>query len=68
MTIKKPGIPGMQGVEPAMARILNSIKENIELITGVRGAPISQLDSDATLEDVISRLNQLIVRINSGGE
>lgn len=64
---KKPSIPSISPSTVSdlrMASILQPMKQNIELINGVRGGAILQLDSDATLEDVIAKVNEIIVRIN----
>jgi len=52
--MKKPAIPAVQGVQdPAVIRLLTPIKENIELMTGVREGTIQQLSSGADLATVI---------------
>lgn len=64
--MKKPAIPAVQGVQdPAVIRLLAPIKENIELMTGVREGTIQQLSSDADLATVISKINEIIRKLNA---
>lgn len=64
--MKKPAIPAVQGVrDPAVIRLLTPIKENIELMTGVREGTIQQLSSDADLATVISKINEIIGKLNA---
>ena len=63
--MKKPAIPGTQGVaDQNIVRILQPIKENIESLTGVRGGKIATLPTDASLGQVILKINEIIGRIN----
>lgn len=45
--------------DPAVA----AIKENLEVLFGQRGGKIEQLPSTATLEDCISKINELINKL-----
>lgn len=60
----KPPIPDVPLGKEGDVRILSALKENVELLTGVRGGPIVKLPSTATLGDVIIKLNELIDRVN----
>lgn len=40
-----------------------AVKENLDIITGRSVMPIQKLDSTATLSDVISKINELLDRI-----
>lgn len=64
--VKKPAIPAMQGagLDRRVIDLINPIKQNIELLTGVRGGRIEQLDNTASLDDVIDKLNEVIARLN----
>lgn len=63
--MRKPAIPTTLTVaDRSIAAVLGPIKENIEIITGVREGLIVPLQSDASLSDVISKLNEVIARIN----
>lgn len=44
-------------------KILGAIRENLQIITGQRGAPIAKLDTTATLADVIAKVNEIIDRL-----
>ena len=61
---KKPGIPAIPQVSLELQTMLQSMKENIELITGVRGGNIASLSSTATLSETITKVNELITRLN----
>lgn len=51
-------------IDPAIRPTLEAIKENLEIITGQRNNRIQPLRTDASLPEVIARLNQLIDRLN----
>ena len=65
--MKKPAIPGMQGVtDPVVERILRPMKENIESITGLRGGIIEQLPATTTnLPLIVGKINEIIARLNA---
>jgi regulation of enolase protein 1 (concanavalin A-like superfamily) len=52
-----------------MAQIIEPIKANVELITGARpgSVEVTDLGSDASLSDVITKVNQILSRINQSG-
>lgn len=56
--MRKPGLP-----DPRSPEFLNAVKENVEIITGRRGGKIAPLPTSATLPDVITKLNELIDRL-----
>ncbi len=61
--MKKPSIPQVpRGIQPREG-FDQAIKETIEIIAGRRGGSVLPLPSDATLADVIAKLNELINRI-----
>lgn len=63
---RKPGIPSIPPLEQReLHSVLVSMKENIELLTGVRNGNISAVSSTASLTEVIAALNAVINRINS---
>lgn len=66
--MKKPAIPSTGGLPGAVANVLRPIKENIELLTGVRGGELEQLPTTATLDDVIAKVNEIVARLNGTGE
>jgi hypothetical protein len=67
--MKKPAIPGTASLPSQMAQIIEPIKANVELITGARPGSIevTALASNASLSDVITKVNQILSRINQSG-
>jgi hypothetical protein len=63
--MKKPSIPAISADDPKVAALLRPIKENIEIMNGVRTGGLTNLPTNATLSDVISKLNELINRLNA---
>jgi hypothetical protein len=58
-----PTVP-MSAGKVNLAEFLQAAKDNIDLITGVRGGAIQPLASTASLTDVINKVNEIITRIN----
>jgi hypothetical protein len=67
--MKKPAIPATGGLPRELSQILEPIKANVELITGARPGSVSLdvLNSSASLSDVITKVNQILSRINQSG-
>lgn len=63
--MKKPAIPAVAVQDHHLAALLRPIKENIEILTGQRGQSLTKLDSSATLSEVITKLNEVIDRLNA---
>lgn len=64
--MRKPAIPSVQGVtDKQVSALLRPIKENLEILTGQRGGSLTKLDDSATLSQVISKLNEVIDRLNA---
>ena len=64
--MKKPSIPALQGIkDQALLKVLTPVKETIELMTGVRGGVIEELPENASLSSTISKINEIIGRLNS---
>lgn len=64
--IKKPALPDTPKANATFEQQFlfnNNIKETLEVITGRRAGKITQLSSDATLSDVINKVNELIARL-----
>lgn len=40
-----------------------ALKENLEIITGARGGAIRPLDADASLEDAVAKINEILARM-----
>jgi hypothetical protein len=63
--MRKPAIPSTLSIpDRQIATVLNPIKENIEILTGVREGPLTLLQTDATLAQTISKINEIINRLN----
>lgn len=64
--MKKPAIPSVSAItDQKIAALLRPIKENIELLTGQRQGSLTTLSDNATLSDVITKLNEVINRLNA---
>lgn len=63
--MKKPAIPPTSGLPLDVARVIEPLKQNVEMITGARpGAEsIEPLAATATLAQVITQLNLILSRI-----
>lgn len=62
-----PAIPAPSGAAPEVARVLYPIKETLDRITGVTTSEIQTLSATATLADVVSKVNEIINRLNRNG-
>lgn len=67
--LKKPSIPGTNMLDPAIAAFINPLKENIEILTGIRRGSqvLTQLPASAQLADCIATINQIIMQLNVRG-
>lgn len=63
--IRKPSIPAIS--QANTFDVLKALKENVEVITGVRTGVIKQLSTTATTAETIAKINEIIVRINATG-
>jgi len=63
--MRKPVIPAVpvSAVAHGRAKFDNAIKESLEVITGARVGKIVALPSDATLADVIAKVNEIVARL-----
>lgn len=50
-----------------LARILEPLKANVEILTGTRGGELQTIATDATTEDIINAINTIIARLNASG-
>jgi hypothetical protein len=62
--VRKPAIPSAPK-DPARARFDSSVKENLEILLGRRGDRIQLLDENASLDDVIAKVNEIIGLLQS---
>jgi hypothetical protein len=67
--VRKPGIPAVTTGDQALNLMLTAMKENIEIMTGARPSigRVLPLASDATNEQIIEKINELIIRLNYTG-
>lgn len=64
--MKKPAIPGTHAVtDPVVASVLRPMKENLEILTGVRGGIIEPLPVNASNSQLIAKINEIIQRLNA---
>lgn len=63
--MRKPSIPAVNVPDQRIAQLLRPMKQNIEILTGLRSPTITPLPTDATLADVISTINAIIARLNA---
>lgn len=61
--MKKPAIPQVPRAEQPRTGFDQSVKETLEIIIGRRGGPVQPLPSDASLADVVAKVNELIARL-----
>lgn len=62
--MSKRAIPPVPATaDPAMARTLQAIKEDLEIIIGHRGGRVEKLGASATTDQIIAKINELIDRI-----
>ena len=63
--MKKPAIPTTLSIQDvSIATILRPMKENIEILTGIRNGAIEHLPTDATLAQTVAKVNEIIARLN----
>lgn len=63
--MKRSAIPTPPpNLDPVTRELLTALKENMELLTGVRGSKLTSVSSTASLADVITALNRVIDRLS----
>lgn len=50
--------------DPVARNMLSALKENVEIMSGVRSGELKTLSNNASLADVISKVNEIIARLN----
>jgi hypothetical protein len=64
--MKKPSIPSVITIsDRSIAAIIGPLKENVEILTGVREGIIAPLPTDATLTTAVAKINEIIARLNA---
>ena len=61
--MRKPSIPQVPRANLPRGQFDQSIKETLETITGQRGGKVAKLAPDASLADVVAKINELIDRL-----
>lgn len=63
---KKPGIPPVSTPDRTLNQAISALKENVEIITGARNGvgEIHILATDATTQQIISKINEIVTRLN----
>ena len=67
MSVRKPSIPAASMLSPELIRVLEPIKQNVEMLTGVRGGELTQLEATASTAEIIQAINAIIARLNASG-
>lgn len=69
MAIKKPGIPAVNTTDRTLNQSIAAIKECMEIITGARVGiqEIHTLQDNATTNQIISKINEIVQRLNASG-
>ncbi len=62
--MKRSAIPSPPPGYRDLHQLLTAMKENIELLTGVRGDKLTPVPDTATLADVIATLNRIVDRMS----
>lgn len=67
--MRKPAIPGTATLPLEIARVVEPLKANVELITGARPGAVSidPLPATATTAQIITQLNLILSRIEHSG-
>lgn len=66
---RKPAIT-TSGLDPKTARVIEPIRQTLEMITGVRSnvRELKGLKKDASQEQIINALNAVMSRLNASGK
>lgn len=60
--MKRP-IPQLPVGDEAMVRVLRALKENQEEMMGQRGGRLTELESTATTDEIIDKINEIIRKL-----
>ena len=66
--MKKPGIPAVpvifkEGNNPRLVEYLTALQANVDTVTGRKGGRIEYLRSNASLSEVIDKINEILDRL-----
>lgn len=62
--MKKPAIPSLLPIQDRSIAAVGPMKENIEILNGVREGLLTTLPTDATLAQAVAKINEIILRLN----
>lgn len=67
---KKPAIPSYSPQDQGLIPVVNALKENLEIITGSRIGigEIRTLGATASTAEIVSKINEIIGRLNVSGK
>ena len=63
---RKPNI-NTSGLDPRLARVMEPVKQSIDMLTGARLGELKGLSRDATTEDIRVKINEIVARLNASG-
>lgn len=68
--IKKPAIPPYSSADKTLTQAITAMRENIEIMTGARPGTrqINQLGTTATNDEIIAKINEIVVALNYSGQ
>ena len=68
--IKKPAIPPYTSADKTLTQVVTAMRENIEIITGVRPGTrqINQLSTTASNAEIIAKINEIVSALNYSGQ
>ena len=66
--MKTPYIPAPSSLHQEYARVLNTMKQVLDHLTGTRSGEIAALPTTATTADIIAKINEIVARLNFSGE
>ena len=63
---RKPNI-NTSGLYPRLAKVMEPVKQSIDMLTGARLGELKGLPLDASSEEVIFKINEIVARLNASG-
>ncbi|KPL15441.1 hypothetical protein AMJ74_01380 [candidate division WOR_3 bacterium SM1_77] len=63
--LRKPAIPAVVVPDRRLSTLLGPMKQNIEMLTGVRGGKLEYLSDTATVDEAVAKINEIIDRLNN---
>lgn len=68
--IKKPAIPPYTSADKTLTQVVTAMRENIEIITGVRPGThqLNQLPPGASNVEIVTKINEIIAALNYSGQ